>query len=145
MSKQQRDQYQEFFLVSEPIDSKTDAHTINLDVFSTRLSYIAASVAGGKMSVEDADLRVKEAEEARSIAARSSEQFQKKGYQVASEIMQGEATESILNAINNHNADIVALGASGLSGVESFLMGSVSERIARYATCSALIVRPPKK
>jgi len=39
------------------------------------------------------------------------------------------------------DADLIVCGATGLNAVERFLIGSVSESIARYATCDVLIVR----
>lgn len=39
------------------------------------------------------------------------------------------------------DADLIICGATGLNAVERFLIGSVSESIARYATCDVLIVR----
>lgn len=62
MSKKQREQYQEFFLTvpTDNIDSVSSAHTSNLEAFCTRLSYISASVTGGKMNVKEAELRVKD-------------------------------------------------------------------------------------
>lgn len=41
------------------------------------------------------------------------------------------------------NADLVILGSHGRKGMEHFLMGSVSEAVARYAPCSVYIVRIP--
>lgn len=38
-------------------------------------------------------------------------------------------------------ADLIVCGATGLNAVERFLMGSISENIARYASCDVLIVR----
>lgn len=40
-----------------------------------------------------------------------------------------------------YNADLIICGATGLSTVERFLIGSVSENIARYAECDVLVVR----
>ena len=59
MSKKQRDQYQEFFLTTE-LDEDNCAQSLNLEAFSTRLSYITATVMGGKMSIAEADERVKD-------------------------------------------------------------------------------------
>src|SRR5699024_4780132 len=39
------------------------------------------------------------------------------------------------------DADLIIVGATGLSAVERFLIGSVSESVARYAKCDVLIVR----
>ncbi|TXL60527.1 universal stress protein [Cerasibacillus terrae] len=38
-------------------------------------------------------------------------------------------------------ADLIVCGATGLSAVERFLIGSVSESIVRFAKCSVLVVR----
>lgn len=38
-------------------------------------------------------------------------------------------------------ADLIIVGATGLNAVERFLIGSVSESVARYAKCDVLIVR----
>ena len=40
-----------------------------------------------------------------------------------------------------NNCDLIICGATGMSAVERFLMGSVSEHITRYAPCDVLIVR----
>ncbi len=39
------------------------------------------------------------------------------------------------------DADLIVVGATGLNAVERFLIGSVSESVARYAKCDVLIVR----
>lgn len=43
--------------------------------------------------------------------------------------------------IPEYNADLIIVGATGLNAVERFLIGSVSESVARYAKCDVLIVR----
>ncbi len=40
-----------------------------------------------------------------------------------------------------YDADLIVVGATGLNAVERFLIGSVSESVARYAKCDVLIVR----
>ena len=52
--------------------------------------------------------------------------------------------ESILAVAKEYKPDIIALGSRGLSGIESLLLGSVAERVARYADCSVLIGRASK-
>ncbi|WP_164668363.1 universal stress protein [Virgibacillus doumboii] len=41
----------------------------------------------------------------------------------------------------NFDADLIICGATGMSAVERFLIGSVSESITRYANCDVLVVR----
>jgi len=91
-----------------------------------------------------AELQAAEEREARKITTRSQEQLQGKGYKTASMVMRGGAGECILKAAKENDTDIIALGSRGLTGIESFLLGGVCERVARYAQCSVLIVRPPR-
>ncbi len=39
------------------------------------------------------------------------------------------------------DADLIICGATGMSAVERFLIGSVSESITRYASCDVLVIR----
>lgn len=41
----------------------------------------------------------------------------------------------------DHNIDLIVVGATGLNAIERFLIGSVSENIVRRASCDVLIVR----
>ncbi len=91
-----------------------------------------------------ARLQAAEESEARRIIAKSETRFLMKGYKSASVVLRGGAAESILAAAKEYKPDIVALGSRGLSGIELFFLGSVAERVARYANCSVLIGRPLK-
>jgi len=91
-----------------------------------------------------ARLQAAEESEARKITAKSENQFKTKGYKTASVVLRGGAAESILAAAKEYKPDIIALGSRGLSGIEFLLLGSVAERVTRYANCSVLIGRPLK-
>lgn len=53
------------------------------------------------------------------------------------------ATE-ILQLAKEVGADLIIVGNHGLTGVERFLVGSTSERVAREAGCSVEIARPKR-
>jgi len=91
-----------------------------------------------------ANLQAAEEDEARKITAKVEKQFQANGYKTASAVMRGGAAESILTAAKEYKPNIIALGSRGLSRIESLLLGSVAERVARYANCSVLIGRAPR-
>jgi nucleotide-binding universal stress UspA family protein len=89
-------------------------------------------------------IRTAEEVEARKITGKAEKQFRDNGYKTASVVIRGGAGECIVAAAMEYNPDIVALGSKGLTGIESFLLGSVAERVARYANCSVLIGRSPR-
>ena len=43
-----------------------------------------------------------------------------------------------------HKVDLIICGATGMSAMERFFIGSVSEHITRYANCDVLVVRTEK-
>ena len=91
-----------------------------------------------------AKLQSAEESEARKLTIKAEKQFQASGYKTASTVIRGGAAESILKAAEEYEPDIIALGSRGLTGIESFFLGSVAERVARYANCSVLIGRVAK-
>ncbi|MDP3879221.1 MAG: universal stress protein [Dehalococcoidales bacterium] len=90
------------------------------------------------------ELQAAEENEARKITAEVEKRYQAKGYRTASLVIKGGAAESVLAASKKYKPDIIALGSRGLGGIESLLLGSVAERVARYAECSVLIGRSPR-
>ena len=59
---------------------------------------------------------------------------------VAAEVLRGEPASQILEAVERTGADLVILGSHGEGGVDRWLLGSVSERVARHAACSVLVI-----
>ncbi len=80
---------------------------------------------------------------AKEVTSHYREFFLKEGYKVSSTVKEGEPRKVILEQLEQKNADLAVLGSKGLTGPERFQMGSVSEWIAGYSTCSTLVIRPP--
>lgn len=59
---------------------------------------------------------------------------------VAAEVLRGEPASQILEAQERTHADLIIMGSHGEGGVDRWLLGSVSERIARHAHSSVLVV-----
>jgi nucleotide-binding universal stress UspA family protein len=56
-------------------------------------------------------------------------------------VRRGSAADVILDQAEADEADLVVVGSHGRGGMERFLIGSVSERVARYARTSVLVAR----
>lgn len=52
----------------------------------------------------------------------------------------GHPAEAIVDMSRKVGADLIIVGRRGLSGMTRFLIGSVSDRIARYAHCPVLLI-----
>lgn len=57
-------------------------------------------------------------------------------------LLDGHPAEELLKAIDRLYPDFVVVGARGLGAVKRMLLGSVSERIAKHASCSVLVIHP---
>jgi len=54
---------------------------------------------------------------------------------------EGDPASGIVEAARNGNFDLVVVGHRGLSSIEAFLLGSVSNRVVMHSPCSVLVVR----
>lgn len=78
---------------------------------------------------------------ARELVEKTVEQYRAKGMKATGTVQDGDAKSIILQAAKEWRADLIVLGSHGRKGLEHFLMGSVSEAVARHASCSVEIVR----
>jgi nucleotide-binding universal stress UspA family protein len=62
-------------------------------------------------------------------------------HQVETHLADGHPAKELLQVAETWKADLIVMGARGLGAVGRFLMGSVSDAVAKQAPCSLLIVR----
>jgi nucleotide-binding universal stress UspA family protein len=63
------------------------------------------------------------------------------GSTVEGTTLEGFPTETILHTADWWHADLIVIGSHGRQGLSHFLLGSVSEAVARRARCSVEIIR----
>ncbi|MCB2191897.1 MAG: universal stress protein [Deltaproteobacteria bacterium] len=63
------------------------------------------------------------------------------GYPSQLRLRRGLPSIEILDELKQCGADLVVLGAEGLSGVGLVLLGSTAERVSRRSPCTCLVVR----
>lgn len=80
-------------------------------------------------------------EVADGVLARAAERAQEKGVKAETYASESDPAEAILEVANAQDADVIVVGSRGLSGIQRFLLGSVSGKVSEHATCSVLIVR----
>jgi nucleotide-binding universal stress UspA family protein len=55
--------------------------------------------------------------------------------------VEGDPKSQIIDAAKEWRADMIIMGSHGWSGLNRFLMGSVSEGVVRHSHCSVEIIR----
>lgn len=85
-----------------------------------------------------------ESKQAEALVAHTAEVLRAKGLKVTTAVGQGDPKSKIIDEAEKWKADLIVLGSHGRNALDRFLMGSVSEAVARHASCSVEIVRIPK-
>jgi nucleotide-binding universal stress UspA family protein len=78
---------------------------------------------------------------AKGLATRTARRLRRRWKKVRPIVESGPVVETILSRATDERADLILMGARGLSNVQAFLLGSVSQQVATYAPCSVLIVK----
>ncbi|MCU0859943.1 MAG: universal stress protein [Thermoplasmata archaeon] len=65
------------------------------------------------------------------------------GVKVTPIVVEGSPTRKIVETA--HDMDLVVMGTLGRSAISKLFMGSVAERVTRYAPCPVLVVRSRKR
>lgn len=80
-------------------------------------------------------------EEAEKLVAREGKRLREDGWPGETIVCHGNPVEEILRVAEEIGADLIVLGSHGTGMAKRFLLGSVSDRVLEYATCSVLIVK----
>jgi len=78
----------------------------------------------------------------RALVERVASSLRSAGLKAETVVASGDVREKIVEYAAKWGADLIVLGSHGRSGASRFLLGSVTEWIARHAPCSVKIVRP---
>ena len=89
------------------------------------------------------------AAEANETAERAIEQGKRilAGGGISAEALtaEGHPAKEIVHAAGEIGADLVVVGSKGLTGSRLFLLGSVSQKVIKYAPCSVLVTKPTRE
>jgi len=69
------------------------------------------------------------------------EKARQDGVELTTEVAVGHPAEQIIHKAETAKADLVILGRRGTSMFEKWILGSISERVLRYAHCPVMVVR----
>jgi nucleotide-binding universal stress UspA family protein len=68
---------------------------------------------------------------------------EKSGVNVRTELLEGTPYRVVLDWAKEWGADLIVIGTHGHTGLTHALLGSVTERVVRMATCPVLTIRTP--
>ena len=106
-------------------------------------AWLASDPIGGEAGLYPwlADFHKEEDRAARCTAEAAADLLRERGIDAQVCIRRQSPAEGILEQARESRADLILVGSHGKGAVERFMVGSVSERVARYASASVLVVR----
>lgn len=115
--------------------------SVNVTIFSSVESPLT-ELAGAYVSKSDRETLMRPAvERTERLVAELRKDFLAEGYTVSTDIQRNHVVDHVMKTAEAGLADLLVVGARGLSGQERLQLGSVSESLLRHAPCSILIVR----
>ncbi len=84
-----------------------------------------------------------ETRRAQDLVKTAAERLRSAGFDASTSVREGDPKMVILDCATEWRADLIVVGSHGRKGVTRFVLGSVSESVARYAHCSVEIARLP--
>jgi nucleotide-binding universal stress UspA family protein len=106
----------------------------------TTASYAELAVAFGDRL---ATLQKQRMAAAAQMLARAAKKLRTAGFRVSTQVREGQVRSEIIEAAQKWKAHLIVVGSHGRSRLDRILLGSVSEYVARHASCSVEIVRMP--
>ena len=79
--------------------------------------------------------------QAAELVEKVTQDLRASGFQASGTVDYGDAKTRIIDNATKWGADLIVMGSHGWKGINRFLLGSVSEAVARHAPCSVEIVR----
>ncbi|MBA3044334.1 universal stress protein [archaeon] len=67
--------------------------------------------------------------------------FKRKGINIIGIVREGDIADEILKIGKEMKCDLIVIGHKGVSKIGKFMLGSVAEKVVRYASRPVLVVR----
>ncbi len=97
--------------------------------------------AGGSLDAVNKEVSDQFQQLVDDVAAR----LKARGISAEGVVKEGNAGKVIIEEAKEWDADLIVVGAHGLSGLETLIMGNVARHVVDHAPCSVEVVRPKRK
>jgi nucleotide-binding universal stress UspA family protein len=78
---------------------------------------------------------------AENVLSRKARPLEDDGIEVTHHAREGDPAEVLIDVAQSVGADLIVVGARGLSGLQRFLLGSVSSKLSHHSPISVMVVR----
>lgn len=115
---------------------ESDARLILLHAFNLPIEYTAYGPVPTSINyLEDTGL------ESERRLFEMAQPFQREGLTIDTVSREGDPAHVIAEEAEKRDADLIAMGTRGLTGLRHLLLGSTAERVVEYAPCPVMTIR----
>ena len=118
-----------------------EVRVVTADEWPNRLPTSLAFAEGPNAASDILTLRDQRRCQGEELVSRAAQQLRTAGFETSTAVRDGDARHAILDAAVEWGPDLIVVGSHGRTGMDRFLLGSVSESIVRHAPCSVQVVR----
>lgn len=109
-----------------------DGRKSKITIFAVRQYIVGRHMVSAHLSEEEVDFILAKAKEL--AAASGARQV------LAAQLNARDVSHAIVNYAEEHEVDLVVMGASGIGGFKAFLIGSISTEVLKKSICPVAIV-----
>ena len=111
-----------------------------LHVIEPVRAYLTAGMVP-EIAIDNAQIEAERLKQSTALVASTAQKLRNAGFATTEAVERGDPKSVILDHAEKWPADLIILGCHGLKGMSRFLMGSVSDAVARHAACSVQVAR----
>ncbi len=78
---------------------------------------------------------------AQTVINKAIRNLKRRGIKVIGIVREGDIADELLKISKELNCDLIIIGHKGVSKISTFALGSVAEKVVRYATKPVLVIR----
>ena len=78
---------------------------------------------------------------AEGVLTRAGRGLEEQGIEFEAHAIEGDPAHAIIEVAEQQAADLIVVGARGLTGLQRFLLGSVSSKLSHHSPISLMVVR----
>jgi len=123
--------------------SRAASHAVELAAgFDATVHAIYVLDTGLRALTRDADARLRAEQTGERATDGVVELARTHGLDAETAVLEGTPAQCILDYVEEHDVDLVVMGTHGRSGLDRYLLGSVTERVLRASPVPVVVVGP---
>ena len=128
-------------VTSQFMPQHTHVHVLHVDEWPKGLPPAVTFAEGAAAAQSVLGLHDQKRRSAAALIDAAAAELRAAGFTTAASIRDGDPRQVIVAAAEEWHADLIVLGSHGRRGLDRLVLGSVSDSVARHASCSVEIVR----